>query len=444
MAGLGPEELNGEEGSASGGGFPVLLDPPSGGADRVVVGVAASIAGGEVVVESGATLVLPRGIVRVVWGPRSSVVLLTAPAVSLVCLGSVIRATEPVTMGKRELLAAPVRPVAPALGRIVDVALAMLFTRGLAICGDMATGATELVTTGKRELLAAPCTSVTPSMIIDVGPPTVFTTETSGVTAVAALVMEWLAAPVTPMTLCTSVGVEPARLFTAEVVDCSGTATGETEVATTGVVDLVVAAVTAVALCTIVGVEIATLFTAEVVDGCGTATVETEVATEGVTGLVAESVAPLTPVTPCAIVEVGPVASLVAAGTTAGIEVAGAEVTGDSDGGVEIEGTGASEEVSGFIAVGAAAVAPVGLEDGGVASIPLTGPGTEAVELGSAGTGSVVASLVALLLALLLKLVIAAAEALVAGVALFAAAVLLAVAVLVAAVGLDFAALVAE
>ena len=74
----------------------------------------------------------------------------------------------PCTTGTRELPAALVTPVAPALGRIVDVAPATRFTRGVAICGGAATGATGLVTTCKRELLAVPVTPVTPWRIGDV------------------------------------------------------------------------------------------------------------------------------------------------------------------------------------------------------------------------------------------------------------------------------------
>jgi hypothetical protein len=110
-------------------------------------------------------------------------------------------------------------------------------------------------------------------------------------------------------------------------------------------------------------------------------------------GLVAESVTLPTLGALPTIVDVGSVASLVAAGTTA--DVVGAEVGGDSDGALAVVSTGATEEGVVFIAVGTADMAPVELSDVGVVSIAFTGPGTEAVELGTAGAG-----LVALLLAL--------------------------------------------
>jgi hypothetical protein len=179
------------------------------------------------------------------------------------------------------------------------------------------------------------------------------------------------------------------------VVDCSGTPTEETEVATAGAMGLVAESVTLLtlgALCTIVGVETATFLTTGVVDGSA-ATGDRAVATVGVVGLVAESVTLPTLGALPTIVDVGSVASLVAAGTTA--DVVGAEVGGDSDGGLAVVSTGATEEGVASVAVDATDMAPVEPSDGGVVSSAFTGPGTEAVELGTAEVGSV-----ALLLAL--------------------------------------------
>ena len=364
------------------------------------------------VVESGTALALPMAIVRVVWRPRSSVVLLTVPAVSLVCLGTVTRATEPVTTGTRELLAELVTPVAPALGRIVDVALGHAVREGVAILGGAGTGAPGLVTMCKRELLTVPVTPVTPWTIGDAEPATLSTrgvalcrgTATGATGLVTTGKKGLLATPATSVTPLTLVDVEaePATPFSMEAADVAALATPATEL-------LASSATPVTPPCTIVSVG-------RTVFNTGTSGVTAVAGSRGVVahgvssrqrrfarssvssrprsslpgsltaaaprrgrrkwqqrvsaGLVAASVTPVTPltpltplapvasVTPCTIVETGTVAPLVAAGTTAGTEVAGAEATADSDGGLAIEDTGVTAEGSGVVAVGAEDMAP--------------------------------------------------------------------------------------